>query len=51
MSFNLHNRHFLKEIDFTPQEMRFLLSLAGDLKTGQVLGLPRAVGSRGVRSR
>jgi len=38
MSFNLYNRSFLKEIDFTPQEMRFLLSLAGDLKRAKYSG-------------
>jgi len=38
MSFNLRNRSFLKEIDFTPQEMRFLLRLAGDLKTAKYAG-------------
>src|SRR5580693_3300283 len=28
MSYNLRNRSFLKEIDFTPAELRFLLKLA-----------------------
>ncbi len=32
MSFNLHNRSFLKEIDFEPRELRFLLQLAEALK-------------------
>ena len=38
MSFNLRNRSFLKEIDFSPQEMRFLLRLSGDLKTAKYAG-------------
>jgi ornithine carbamoyltransferase len=38
MSFNLRNRSFLKEIDFSPAEMRFLLKLAGDLKTAKYDG-------------
>ena len=32
MPFNLRNRSFLKELDFTPTEWRFLLDLAADLK-------------------
>ena len=28
MAFNLRNRHFLKLLDFTPQEIKFLLDLA-----------------------
>ena len=28
MAFNLHNRHFLKLDDFTPQEIGFLLKSA-----------------------
>jgi len=32
MPFNLHNQHFLKLLDFTPQEIRFLLDLSADLK-------------------
>ena len=38
MSFNLKNRSFLKEIDFTPQELRFLLQLAEALKTAKYAG-------------
>ena len=29
---NLHNRHFLKLLDFTPEEIKFLLDLSGQLK-------------------
>jgi ornithine carbamoyltransferase len=29
---NLHNRNFLKLLDFTPEEIRYLLSLSADLK-------------------
>lgn len=32
MAFNLRNRHFLKLMDFTPKEIRFLLELSADLK-------------------
>ena len=32
MSFNLRNRHFLKLLDFTPQEIKFLLDLSFGLK-------------------
>jgi ornithine carbamoyltransferase len=32
MLVNLHNRHFLKLLDFTPEEIKYLLDLAADLK-------------------
>jgi ornithine carbamoyltransferase len=38
MSFNLRNRNFLKELDFTPQELKFLLDLAIDLKKAKYAG-------------
>ncbi len=38
MAFNLRNRNFLKELDFTPREMRFLLDLAIDLKKAKYTG-------------
>ncbi|HNY04005.1 MAG TPA: ornithine carbamoyltransferase subunit F, partial [Bacteroidales bacterium] len=38
MSFNLRNRNFLKELDFTPQEIKFLLDLAIDLKKAKYTG-------------
>ena len=38
MAFNLKNRHFLKELDFTPQEMKFLLDLAFELKKAKYAG-------------
>jgi ornithine carbamoyltransferase len=38
MSFNLRNRHFLKELDFTPQEIKFLLGLAIELKKSKYAG-------------
>jgi ornithine carbamoyltransferase len=38
MSFNLRNRHFLKELDFTQQEIKFLLDLAIDLKKAKYAG-------------
>jgi ornithine carbamoyltransferase len=41
MSFNLRNRSFLKELDFTPQELRFLLKLSADLKSAKYAGLER----------
>ncbi|MCX6251531.1 MAG: ornithine carbamoyltransferase [Bacteroidetes bacterium] len=39
MAFNLRNRNFLKELDFTPQEMKFLLDLAIDLKKAKYSGI------------
>ena len=38
MSFNLRNRSFLKELDFTPDELRFLLKLSADLKAAKYGG-------------
>jgi ornithine carbamoyltransferase len=38
MPFNLRNRSFLKELDFTPAEWRFLLGLAAELKTAKYSG-------------
>ena len=38
MSFNLKNRNFLKLLDFTPKEIRFLLDLAKDLKKAKYSG-------------
>ncbi|HPE33534.1 MAG TPA: ornithine carbamoyltransferase [Bacteroidales bacterium] len=38
MAFNLRNRNFLKLLDFTPQEIRFLLSLSADLKKAKYSG-------------
>src|SRR5687767_8172743 len=38
MGFNLKNRHFVKELDFTPQELRFLIKLAADLKAAKYGG-------------
>jgi ornithine carbamoyltransferase len=44
--FNLRNRSFLKEIDFEPVELRFLLELAASLKTAKYAGteVPRLRG-------
>ena len=38
MAFNLKNRHFVKLLDFTPQEIRFLLELSKDLKKAKYTG-------------
>jgi ornithine carbamoyltransferase len=38
MPFNLRHRSFLKLLDFTPQEIRFLLDLAIDLKKAKYAG-------------
>src|SRR4029077_14920198 len=38
MAFNLRTRSFLKEIDFTPQEMRYLLQLSEALKIAKYAG-------------
>ena len=46
MAFNLRNRSYVKELDFTPDELRFLLTLAGELKAAKYGGYerPRLVG-------
>ncbi len=38
MPFNLRHRSFLKELDFTPDELRFLLKLSADLKAAKYGG-------------
>jgi ornithine carbamoyltransferase len=38
MSYNLKNRNFLKEIDFEPRELRFLLRLSEALKLAKYAG-------------
>jgi ornithine carbamoyltransferase len=38
MAFNLRGRSFLKELDFTPDEMRYLLRLAANLKAAKYGG-------------
>jgi ornithine carbamoyltransferase len=38
MSFNLRNRNFLKELDFTVEEWHYLLKLSADLKTAKYTG-------------
>jgi len=38
MGFNLRNRHFLKEMDFTKEEIVFLLNLSKDLKAAKYAG-------------
>jgi ornithine carbamoyltransferase len=38
MAFNLRNRSFVKELDFTPKEWRFLLDLAAELKLAKYAG-------------
>ena len=46
MAYNLKNRHFLKLLDFTPEEIRFLLELSLDLKKAKYAGAeqPRLTG-------
>ena len=38
MAFNLRNRNFIKELDFTPEELKFLLKLSADLKAAKYGG-------------
>ncbi len=38
MAFNLKNRNFLKLLDYTPEEIQFLLKLSLDLKTAKYAG-------------
>lgn len=46
MAFNLRNRSFLKLLDFTPEEIKYLLNLAADLKKAKYAGVeqPRLKG-------
>jgi ornithine carbamoyltransferase len=46
MAFNLHHRSFVKEVDFTAREWKFLLDLAAELKRAKYAGLeqPRLTG-------
>src|SRR5512135_2402513 len=46
MAFNLRNRNFLKELDCTPDELKFLLKLSADLKAAKYGGyeVPRLRG-------
>lgn len=41
MAFNLRNRSFLKLLDFTPQEIKYLLDLSKDLKAAKYAGTER----------
>ena len=41
MAFNLRNRSFVKELDFTPEELKFLLKLSADLKAAKYGGFER----------
>ena len=41
MALNLRNRSFLKELDFTPDELRFLLRLSAELKAAKYGGYER----------
>ncbi len=38
MAFNIRNRNFVKLLDFTPKEMKFMLDLAVDLKKAKYTG-------------
>jgi ornithine carbamoyltransferase len=38
MAFNLRNRNFLKELDFTPEELKFLLKLSAEVKAAKYGG-------------
>jgi ornithine carbamoyltransferase len=46
MAFNLRNRHLLKLLDFSPQEILFLLELSADLKKAKYARIeqPRLIG-------
>jgi len=41
MGFNLRNRHFLRELDFTKEELVFLLKLSRELKAAKYSGTER----------
>ena len=38
MTMNLKHRNFLKLLDFTPHEIRYLLDLASELKAAKYAG-------------
>lgn len=38
MAFNIRHRNYIKELDYTPQEIRFLLDLSRDLKRAKYAG-------------
>lgn len=46
MAYNLRNRSFVKELDFTPAELKFLLKLSADLKAAKYGGYeqPKLIG-------
>ena len=39
MAFNLRNRSFLKLLDFSPKEIKYLLDLSIDLKKAKYAGI------------
>jgi ornithine carbamoyltransferase len=41
MAFNLRNRSFVKELDFTTEELKFLLKLSAELKAAKYGGYER----------
>jgi ornithine carbamoyltransferase len=41
VAYNLRNRHFLKELDFSPREWTFLLDLSAELKQARYAGTER----------
>ena len=41
MAYNLRNRNFLKLLDFTPKEIKFLINLSADLKEAKYAGTER----------
>ena len=41
MSINLQNRHFLKLLDFTPAEIKYLLDLSAELKKAKYEGIEK----------
>ena len=43
MAFNLRHRNFLKLLDFTPKEIKFLLDLSADLKKAKYAGTEQAL--------
>ena len=46
MGYNLRNRSYVKELDFTPDELKFLLKLSAELKAAKYGGYeqPRLAG-------
>ena len=51
MGYNLRNRSYVKELDFTPDELKFLLKLSAELKAAKYGGYDDVGGRAGSHRR